>query len=236
MHAFVLLIVAAMPLPAYSSEHQQKMHDRIVFEGAERVVFRTSEWPNFEGNAIPVEQKLTVNPDGDLRYDYHAQSPETQAYHRALCAEQGLDAATEGESIFSTDSAGWNCIHVIEYLPGTAPPQLRLLPRPPSHHTPQSISMPQRPAEPLPLAPTSHPRVMPMCKAPFPVPFAQRCQWTTAAAPAWKAVSPSCAATPQAQCRSSPAIEYAAQETGTRDERVGYPVTVPTTPASLASI
>lgn len=122
MHAFVLLIVAAMPLPAYSSEHQQKMHDRTVFEGAERVVFRTSEWPNFEGTAIPVEQKLTVNPDGDLRYDYHAQSPETQAYHRALCAEQGLDAATEGESIFSTDSAGWHCIHVIEYLPGTAPP------------------------------------------------------------------------------------------------------------------
>lgn len=112
---FALLLTVS---PFSSAAHAQEPHDRIEFTAdGHRIVVRTSYWPDHRGGTVPVEQRLQVNANGHLRYDFHAQRAETQAYHEALCAESGMEPMRDGEAFMGGSSAGWGCYSVEEYDP-----------------------------------------------------------------------------------------------------------------------
>lgn len=74
-----------------------------------RTQIKTSEWPDFLGGKIAVEQKLVENSKGEYVYRFSDQSTETQQYHKAFCADLGMDPAM-GESITKGEnSAAWHC-------------------------------------------------------------------------------------------------------------------------------
>lgn len=109
--------------PHSSVVHAQEPHDRIEFAAdGQRIVLRTSYWPDHTGGTVPVEQRLQVTADGHLRYDFHEQGAETQAYHEALCAESGMEPTRDGEGFIVGNSAGWGCHSVHEYDPDAPAP------------------------------------------------------------------------------------------------------------------
>lgn len=108
------LLLATLPFSMQASE-QQTTRDRVEFgnEG-ERIVVRTSQWPDFKKGLVDVEQRLWVDSDGILHYDYRKQSGVTQRYHRQFCAEDGMIPAWNGDATFSDNSAGWHCSNSME--------------------------------------------------------------------------------------------------------------------------
>ncbi len=94
--------VAAFGAQANTTSAQADRHET-------RVQIKTSEWPDFLGGKIVVEQKLIENSKGEFVYRFSDQSTETQQYHRAFCADLGMDPAM-GEAITKGEgSAAWHC-------------------------------------------------------------------------------------------------------------------------------
>jgi len=86
---------------------------------------RTTEWPDFEGGFVAVEQRLSVNEDGDPTYQYSRQSKATQLYHEAFCLEKHARPAG-GEAVLNGSIAAWICEVGDEDTPldlESAPPQ-----------------------------------------------------------------------------------------------------------------
>lgn len=128
MRTFIILLMTAIPLLA-SAENESTSQDRVVFEHGRRVILRTSAWPDFDGGLIRVEQKLSINADGNPTYHYNAQDPETQRYHRLYCdhAGQGFRPMSDGESIFYGGSTGWACSGDLNASPRDTPAQVNPL-------------------------------------------------------------------------------------------------------------
>lgn len=74
----------------------------------ERILIRTSEWPDFEGGLVAVEQRLLMNEDGNLTYQHSRQSKATQLYHEAFCLEKNARPAG-GEAVLKGSIAAWIC-------------------------------------------------------------------------------------------------------------------------------
>lgn len=99
---------------ALHAKDQAIFHDRVEFDAAgSRVVVRSALWPDSQRGMVKVEQRLQVNADGNLRYEYEDQDEHTKAYHRSYCAETGLDPVVDGEVTFTPGAAGWHCSNVI---------------------------------------------------------------------------------------------------------------------------
>jgi hypothetical protein len=126
-----IFLVAILPFSLDASE-KQTISDRVEFnENGQRVVIRTSQWPDNKGGSLNIEQKLMVGNDGALHYDYATQTADTQLYHRQLCAIQGMDPAWDGDATVSGDGAGWHCSNVIEHESGNLPEEPRSSSTPP---------------------------------------------------------------------------------------------------------
>ncbi|MCW6029741.1 hypothetical protein K4043_17125 [Stenotrophomonas sp. SRS1] len=69
---------------------------------------RTTEWPDFEGGFVAVEQRLLMNEDGNPTYQYSRQSKATQLYHEAFCLEKNARPAG-GEAVLKGSLAAWIC-------------------------------------------------------------------------------------------------------------------------------
>ncbi len=118
-----LLLIASIPFSSHADE-QSTIDDRIEFDSlGQRVVIRTSPWAGLKGTTVNVEQKLYVNEDGNLHYNYHQQSTSTQLFHQTLCAEDGMLPAMGGETVFIGSTTGWHCSRVVEYDPDAPPLQ-----------------------------------------------------------------------------------------------------------------
>lgn len=119
MRTLILMMLATLPLLAHAGG-ELPTQDRVVFEDGQRVVLRSSLWPDFEGGWIRTEQKLTVNPEGSWVYRYDTQLPETQKYHQLYCSQFGaqFQPMTKGESHLSDGSAGWACVDEMEFPSG----------------------------------------------------------------------------------------------------------------------
>jgi len=69
---------------------------------------RTTQWPDFEGGFVAVEQRLLMNEDGNPTYQYSRQSKATQLYHEAFCLEKNARPAG-GEAELKGSIAAWIC-------------------------------------------------------------------------------------------------------------------------------
>lgn len=106
---YALLLLAVLPLRGTASEYLP-LGDSVMFDATGgRIVLRRIDWPDVDGGLTRIELKLTLNKDGHLRYDFDAQSPATQDFHRRLCKNKGLDPATGGETILIGTTAAWHC-------------------------------------------------------------------------------------------------------------------------------
>lgn len=80
----------------------------VVEQAVPATITASSEWPDFLGHTIQVHQSLTLNSKGKYVYRFSEQTEKTQQYHRAYCAEFGMDPAT-GEAI--TEGEGASAFH-----------------------------------------------------------------------------------------------------------------------------
>jgi len=107
-----LMIALVAPLSLHATD-QPKFQDRVEFDATGgRVIVRSALWPDSKRSMVRIEQRYQVNADGNLRYEFEEQDETTKAYHRAYCAESGLDPFDGGEVIFTPEAAGWNCSKV----------------------------------------------------------------------------------------------------------------------------
>lgn len=111
MKSVSLMIALVAPLFAHAKD-QPKFQDRVEFDGGSRVVVRSALWPDSKRKMVRIEQRFQVNADGNLRYEFAEQDERTKAYHRAYCAESGLDPVVDGEVTFTPEAAGWHCSKV----------------------------------------------------------------------------------------------------------------------------
>ncbi|WP_411850659.1 hypothetical protein ACLB90_17580 [Stenotrophomonas sp. LGBM10] len=106
MMKLALAWVVALPVsagPPLSSQDRVEMNTR-----GESILIRTSEWPDFEGGLVAVEQRLSMNEDGIPTYRYSRQSKATQLYHEAFCLEKNARPAG-GEAVLKGSRAAWIC-------------------------------------------------------------------------------------------------------------------------------
>jgi len=111
MKSVSLMFALVVPLSVHAKD-QPKFQDRVEFDGGSRVVVRSALWPDSRRNMVRIEQRFQVNADGNLRYEFEEQDERTKAYHRAYCAESGLDPFVDGEVTFTPEAAGWHCSKV----------------------------------------------------------------------------------------------------------------------------
>lgn len=112
MKGISLMIAVVVPFSLHAKD-QAKFQDRVEFDATgSRVVVRSALWPDSKSSMVRIEQRFQVNADGNLRYEYDEQDERTKAYHRAYCAEAGLDPFVDGEVTFTPEAAGWNCSKV----------------------------------------------------------------------------------------------------------------------------
>jgi len=112
---FSIALLVLLPLHAHA-DGQQAPQDSVIFDASgQRIVLQTREWSDLDGGHVSVQQKLRVGEDGHLHYTFEEQSSATQAYHRALCAMDGLEPAVGGTAIFVGETTGWHCNSIIEH-------------------------------------------------------------------------------------------------------------------------
>ena len=86
--------------------------DRIVTEANGRPhVIRRSEWSDFNGGAVQVEQRLRPDGSGRLIYRYAEQTEATKIYHQAFCEALDMEPSP-GEGIIDGPATGWACSSV----------------------------------------------------------------------------------------------------------------------------
>lgn len=104
----ILALALVIASPAHSSP-QILTSDRIELSAnGEQTIVRAAEWPDFAGGLIAVEQRLSVDNDGNPTYQYARQSRATQIYHEAFCLEKNARPA-EGEAVLKGSIAAWVC-------------------------------------------------------------------------------------------------------------------------------
>ena len=83
--------------------------DRFVTDadGGSYVVM-TSEWTDFNGGTMQVEQRLSLDGFGRLIYRYDEQTEATKLYHQAFCETMNM-LPSQGEGIMGGPSTGWAC-------------------------------------------------------------------------------------------------------------------------------
>lgn len=102
--AFALILTfPASALPPSAPQDRVEMST-----SGEKTLIRASEWPDFEGGLIAVEQRLQMDEDGNPTYQYSRQNKATQLYHEAFCLEQNARPA-EGEAVLKGSVAAWIC-------------------------------------------------------------------------------------------------------------------------------
>lgn len=83
--------------------------DRIVTEANGRPhVIRRSEWSDFNGGTVQVEQRLSPDGSGRLIYRYAEQTEATKLYHQAFCEALDMEPSP-GEGIIDGPATGWAC-------------------------------------------------------------------------------------------------------------------------------
>ncbi|WP_406233245.1 hypothetical protein ACI703_18185 [Isoptericola jiangsuensis] len=103
----ILAIIATAQIAAFNANAHVTSEQSSKHEPRTQV--KASEWPDFLGGTIVVAQKLIENSKGEFVYRFSDQSAETQQYHRAFCADLGMDPAM-GEAITKGEgSAAWHC-------------------------------------------------------------------------------------------------------------------------------
>ncbi|MEN5039220.1 hypothetical protein ABE424_03430 [Stenotrophomonas sp. TWI1149] len=105
MNKLAITLIIALPVSAAPPTSQK---DRVENTGEGRTMVRTTEWPDFEGGFVAVEQRLLINEDGDPTYQYSRQSKATQLYHEAFCLEKNAQPAG-GEAVLKGSIAAWIC-------------------------------------------------------------------------------------------------------------------------------
>jgi hypothetical protein len=102
--AFALILTfPASALPPSAPQYRVEMST-----SGEKTLIRASEWPDFEGGLIAVEQRLQMNEDGNPTYRYSRQNKATQLFHEAFCLEQNARPA-HGEAVLKGSVAAWIC-------------------------------------------------------------------------------------------------------------------------------
>lgn len=83
--------------------------DRMVraVDGSTHIV-RASDWTDFNGRTVSVEQRLTLDQSGHLIYRYDAQTTATQLYHQAFCESMNM-TPSRGDGIVRGPATGWAC-------------------------------------------------------------------------------------------------------------------------------
>lgn len=105
-----LMVLTSCAASTAAATTNQSYSDRVELDQAGfPVTIRTSEAPDLKGGKMRIEQRLDAINAESFVYDYHSQSAETQEYHRAFCAERGMEPATDGESVLSNAVSGWVC-------------------------------------------------------------------------------------------------------------------------------
>ncbi|WP_457322168.1 hypothetical protein, partial [Stenotrophomonas sp. P5_B8] len=80
MKEFAFALIVAFPV---SATPPSALQDRVeVNTSGERTLIRASEWPDFQGGLVAVEQRLVMNEDGNPTYQYSRQSKATQLYQQ----------------------------------------------------------------------------------------------------------------------------------------------------------
>jgi len=106
MNKLAIALIISFPVSAAPPTSQQ---DRIeVNTSGESTMVRTTQWPDFEGGFVAVEQRLLMNEDGNPTYQYSRQSKATQLYHEAFCLEKNARPAG-GEAELKGSIAAWIC-------------------------------------------------------------------------------------------------------------------------------
>lgn len=103
-----LAFALALAFPA-SASPPSSLQDRVEMNThGEQTLIRSSEWPDFEGGIVVVEQRLLMNEEGNPTYQYSRQSKATQLYHEAFCLEKNARPAG-GEAVLKGSIAAWIC-------------------------------------------------------------------------------------------------------------------------------
>lgn len=84
-------------------------------------VIRSTEWSDFNGGMVRVEQRLVPDGSGLLIYRYDEQTKATKLYHQAFCESMDM-VPSSGEGIVDGPGAGWACTRIRTDDPDTANP------------------------------------------------------------------------------------------------------------------
>jgi hypothetical protein len=109
MKALAFLCLVALQGHASAEEHPLS-EDRIEQNpGGISYVIRGTEWSDFDGGTVRVEQRLSSDGPGRLIYRYDDQTEATKLYHQAFCDAMDM-VPSLGEGVMEGPSAGWGCI------------------------------------------------------------------------------------------------------------------------------
>lgn len=92
-----------------SAEEHPLSGDRIEQDpGGISYVVRSTEWSDFDGGTVRVEQRLSADGSGRLIYRYDEQTEATKLYHQAFCDSMDM-VPSLGEGSVDGQGAGWGC-------------------------------------------------------------------------------------------------------------------------------
>lgn len=104
--AFLLsLAMAAQASAAGSSSSTDQF---VTDANGDTDVIRRSQWSDFNGASVAVDQLLKSDGFGRLIYRYDEQTEATKLYHQAICESVGMTPSS-GEGIAGGSASGWAC-------------------------------------------------------------------------------------------------------------------------------
>lgn len=111
------MVLIALTATSSAAEEVPFDPDRLVVIGPDRTVvddrgyisvFRRSEWSDFNGGRVTVDQLLRPDNQGRFVYRYEEQPRATRIYHEMYCASSGLITADD-DVAFIGQTTGWMC-------------------------------------------------------------------------------------------------------------------------------
>lgn len=106
--AVAFLLPLAMAAQVSATESADSTDQFVTDANGDTHVIRRSQWSDFNGASVVVDQLLKSDGFGRLIYRYDEQTEATKLYHQAICESVGMTPSS-GEGIAGGSASGWAC-------------------------------------------------------------------------------------------------------------------------------
>lgn len=106
--AVAFLVSLAMAAQASAAGPSSSTDQFVTDANGDTDVIRRSQWSDFNGASVAVDQLLKSDGFGRLIYRYDEQTEATKLYHQAICESVRMTPSS-GDGIAGGSASGWAC-------------------------------------------------------------------------------------------------------------------------------